>query len=184
MLSIPRLMFWSVLIVCPIAGALTLTVDLHNVTFPYPVVQNSEGTTVGVDDDTHCTEDPNWLVPAFPTIFIYDRICKDALAKAFKDLTSFDLDMEYEFLNRGATAQTTKPQIQVPRKYVASRYSRRTGQEQLCSMVIPCIIHHHTDKTCSLSRTWYPYTFLHRCNCYDRLRGSRRPTARTASRAF
>ena len=42
------------------------------------------------------------------------------------DLRSYSLTTEYEFLDRGAMAQTTRPKIPLPRKYVAGMWNSAT----------------------------------------------------------
>ena len=106
----------------------TLTLNLYNVSSPSFGSQDSNSTAVNVDAHVHCTGDPNWLVPAFPNIDSYDRSCQNALKKAVADLISYGVDTEFEFLNRGATAQTSKPQIELPRKYIASKLTHLIKQ--------------------------------------------------------
>lgn len=68
----------------------------------------------------NCTTNNSWLAPRFGDIEDYAFTCHDALFKARMDpaFNPFDLDTEYEFLNRGAIARTLKPKIHLPRKYV------------------------------------------------------------------
>ena len=122
MIALASLALWSIIAICPLAPARALVLNLYNVTSPGSASQDSKQPTVGVDADTHCTNDPNWLAPAFPTIARYEITCQAALFKARRDLASYGLDTEYELLDRDATAQTTRPQIRLPRKYVASEY--------------------------------------------------------------
>ena len=114
------LALWSIFTFCPFISALTL--NLHNITSPNLATQNSSGFAVGVNPNVHCTKDRNWLVPNYPNILYYDYMCQNAMAHAIRELYSHGVDTEFEFLDRGASAQTTRPQIQLPRKYVASKY--------------------------------------------------------------
>ena len=119
----------SLLTLCPSAHALAL--NLLNVTSSDSAFPPSSNLTLGVGPNQHCTKDPTWLIPAFPDIRWYQTTCQNALFKADKDLASFGLDTEFEFLTRGAIPQTTKPQIQLPRKYVASKYDVLTRKPRL-----------------------------------------------------
>lgn len=114
------LALWSIFAFCPFVSALTLS--LYNVTSPNLAFHNSSGFAVGVNPNVHCTKDPNWLVPSYPNILSYDYMCQNAMASAIRELYSHGPETEFEFLDRGASAQTTRPQIQLPRKYVASEY--------------------------------------------------------------
>ena len=114
------LALWSIFAWCPFVRALTL--NLYNNTSPNLASQNSGDFAAGISPNLHCTKDPNWLVPTYPNILSYDFMCQTALAHAVRELSSHGLDTEFEFLDRGSSAQTTKPQIQLPRKYVASKY--------------------------------------------------------------
>lgn len=125
MIALASLALWSIIAICPLVPAHALVLNLYNVTSPASASPDSNQPTFGVDADTHCTNDPKWLAPAFPTIPLYDFTCQAALFKARRDLASYGLDTEYELLDRDATAQTTRPQIRLPRKYVASEYSYR-----------------------------------------------------------
>lgn len=118
------LAFYCIVAICPLTRAFAL--NLHSVTSLGLVSQNNSDLTVGVNPNVHCTRDPNWLIPAFPDIRNYDSPCQNALAKASQELRSHGLDTEFEFLDRGATAQTTKPQIQLPRKYIVGKYCTLT----------------------------------------------------------
>ena len=71
----------------------------------------------------HCTTDPGWLARGFPIVPTYEYMCFAATQKATMDLRSYSLTTEYEFLDRGATAQTTRPKIPLPRKYVAGMWN-------------------------------------------------------------
>lgn len=119
MTALSYLALWSIVTFCPVASALAL--NLYNLTPPVLTSLNSSNLTVGVNANVHCTKDPNWFVPAFPDNPSYVSMCQKAKNKAIFDLASHGLDTEFEFLDRGATAQTTEPQIQLPRKYVASK---------------------------------------------------------------
>lgn len=127
MIVLLYLALWPLVTFCPLARAASL--GLYNVTSPGLASQNSNDLTVGVNADVHCTKDANWLIPAFPNILSYDSMCQNAMGKAINELASHGLDTEFEFLDRGATAQTTKPQIQLPRKYVVSKYCNLTEQD-------------------------------------------------------
>ena len=74
----------------------------------------------------HCTTDPGWLARGFPILPTYEYMCSAAAQKATMDLRSYSLTTEYEFLDRGATAQTMKPKIPLPRKYVAGMWNTAT----------------------------------------------------------
>ena len=124
MIALSRLAFWPLVSYYPLASGLPL--NLYDVVSPSLVSHNSSGSTVSVSANVHCTKDPNWLIPAFPNIQYYDLTCQDALGKAVKELASHGLDTEFEFLDRGVTAQTTNPQIRLPRKYVVSKYCNLT----------------------------------------------------------
>ena len=128
MITFPYLALWSVITLCPVGR--TLTLNLYNVTSPGSASQNSNDLAVGVDADTHCTQDPNWLIPAFPSIPAYDNQCQVAMLKAVRDLTSYGLDTEFELLNRGAIPKTPMPKVLLPRKYVASEYCSFTASDQ------------------------------------------------------
>lgn len=80
-------------------------------------------TDVNVGLNAHCTTDKSWLIPRFDEIWWYDSVCQSALLKVIRDpaLGPPHLDIEHEFLDRDATAQTTKPKIQLPRKYTFSK---------------------------------------------------------------
>ena len=71
----------------------------------------------------HCTTDPGWLARGFPILPTPVSMCFAASQKATMDLRSYSLTTEYEFLDRGATAQTTRPRIPLPRKYVAGMWN-------------------------------------------------------------
>ena len=118
MVALLALAFPSMLTLSPFAQALVL--DLYNVNSSDLAFTTGSYPSVGVSPNVHCTKDPTWLIPAFPSISTYDSTCQKALAKAIRDLTTYELDTEYEFLTRGAAPQTAGPQLQLPRKYVAS----------------------------------------------------------------
>ena len=124
MIALSRLALWLVTIY-PLASALP-ALNLYDVVSPDLVLYNSSETSVSVSANVHCTKDPNWLIPAFPKILQYDYACQTALEKAIRELTSYGLDTEVEFLDRSATAQTSNPQIRLPRKYVVSKYFNLT----------------------------------------------------------
>ena len=127
MTTFSSLALWSIVAVCPLARALTL--NLYNVTSPGSMSQDSQEPTVGADADTHCTKDPDWLIPAFPSIHSYDLMCQAAMAKAIRDLTLYGLDTDFELLAQGSIAQTRRPKIRLPRRYVASKYREVTKRK-------------------------------------------------------
>ena len=108
--------FTSLLPFCPSAYALAL--NLLNIT--------SSDSLGNIVPNVHCTNDPTWLIPAFPDIRYYDDACQRAMFKAREDLWTYGPYVEHEFLTRGATPQTTKPQIVLPRKYVVRKYNDLT----------------------------------------------------------
>ena len=104
MIGLASLALWSFIAVCPPAPARALVLNLYNVTSPGSASHDSKQPTFGVNADTHCTNDPNWLAPAFPTISLYNSTCQTALFKGKKELVLCGLDIEYELLERDATA--------------------------------------------------------------------------------
>lgn len=114
------LALWFIFAFCPFVR--TLTLNLYNITSANLASQNSSGLAIGVNPNVHCTKDPNWLIPTYTNILSYDSTCQRAMAAAIRELYSHGLDTEFEFLDRGASAQTTRPQIQLPRKYVVGKY--------------------------------------------------------------
>lgn len=122
MVALPGLAFWPIVTVCSLAHALTL--DLYNVTSPGSISQDKEQR-----GDTYCTKDPAWLLTPFHSIGSYDFMCQAALTKAIRDLTLFGMDIDYELLSRNAIAQTTKPKIRLPWRYVAGKYCKVTRHE-------------------------------------------------------
>lgn len=84
-------------------------------TEPIPAISNlTDGSTA------HCTTEKTWISPSVSQLDFYRYSCLDALEMADKDLRllgRYQLDTEYEFLDRGATPQTTKPQTKLPEKY-------------------------------------------------------------------
>jgi hypothetical protein len=98
-----------------------LVLDLGNITQSLTSNQNVANLTIAAN--AHCTTDNSWLAPRFDDIDDYDFTCHDALFKARMDpvFNPFNLDTELEFLDRGATAQTTKPKIRLPRKYTVCK---------------------------------------------------------------
>ena len=126
MIALLALAIPFILTLCPFAHALVL--DLLNINSSDQAIPPSSDPTLGVDANVHCTRDPTWLIPAFPDARYYDNTCQNALFKAEADLNKYQLDTEYEFLTRGATAQTTKPQIQLPRKYIACKFDDLTNK--------------------------------------------------------
>ena len=140
---VPRVSRGLWFILSSVCIAHTLTLNLHNVSSPSFGSQDSNS-----DAHVHCTRDPNWLVPAFPNIKSYDRSCRNALKKAADDLISYGVDTEFEFLTRGATAQTSKPQIELPRKYVASKLTNLIKQGSDQTGETNCAIHEDTNKKC------------------------------------
>ena len=122
MIILSCLILWYILIFSPLTGALVL--ELYNVSDPSQASPHGSNHTVGVDDYVHCTRDPSWILPGFPNFVDYHRECSNAWGKAIQDLNKIGFrhgyDTEFEFLDRGSPAQTTKPQILLPRKFVAS----------------------------------------------------------------
>lgn len=118
MIGPSRLAPLFILTICPLTRALIL--NPHNISSPSSLAsQDSGNLTAAVNAAVQCTTDPRWLTPAFPSFPSYELTCQAAMEKAYIDLAFYDLDAEYEFLDRGATAQTTKPKVALPRKYVA-----------------------------------------------------------------
>ena len=104
-----RLALSSIFIICSIARALIPNFyNISSLSSPPAVV--------------HCTADPRWLARGFPSLPTYESMCFAATQKATMDLRTYSLTTEYEFLDRGATAQTTRPKISLPRKYVAGMW--------------------------------------------------------------
>lgn len=122
MVAFPSLALWSIITACPLAGALTL--NLYNVTSPDSLYQDKQQPS-----DTYCTKDSAWLLTPFHSIASYDFTCQAALAKAIRDLALFGMDIEYELLSRNAIAQTTRPKIRLPRRYVAGKYCKVTRHD-------------------------------------------------------
>lgn len=98
-----------------------LVLDLGNITQSLTSNQNVANLTIAAN--AHCTTDDSWLAPRFDDINDYDFMCHDALFEARMDpvFNPFNLDTALEFLDRGATAQTTKPKIHLPRKYTVCK---------------------------------------------------------------
>lgn len=119
MITPSSLTLWTVLALSPFAHALALNL------IPVPSIatapaSGSNSSVVGAgNSNAHCTKDPTWLAPGFTKFSLYDFMCQDAMNAARRELASHGMDTEFEFLDRGAAAQTSKPQIQLPRKYVA-----------------------------------------------------------------
>ncbi|KAL8722520.1 MAG: hypothetical protein Q9181_007470, partial [Wetmoreana brouardii] len=84
--------------------------------------ENTAGNLTFPPPNAHCTTLPSWTIPPFSRISSYDILCQHALMLAQNELASHGLDTEFEFLDRSAPpgGQTTKPKIQLPRKYTAS----------------------------------------------------------------
>ena len=135
MIALSRLALWLLVTFYPLASALP-ALNLYDVVSPGLVLSNNSETGVSVSANVHCTKDPNWLVPAFPNIIYYDYACQNAMAKAASELISYGLDTELEFLDRSATAQTSNPQIRLPRKYVVTP---RGMQSASCTVAIAMI---------------------------------------------
>lgn len=106
------------LTICPLARTLILNLPSTS-PLSSAIPQKSGNITAAVNGAVHCTTSPLWLAPAFPSFPSYEFMCEAAMEKAKRDLMSYDMDTEYEFLDRDATAQTTRPTIELPRKYVA-----------------------------------------------------------------
>lgn len=98
-----------------------LVLDLGNITQSLTSTQNVTNLTTAAYAD--CTTDNSWLEPRFGDIEDYGFTCHDALFKARMDpaFNPFDPDTELEFLDRGAIAQTTKPRVHLPRKYIVCK---------------------------------------------------------------
>jgi len=103
------------------ASSHALVLDLGNIT--RSVTSNQNVTDLTIAANAHCTTDDSWLASRFDDIEDYDFMCHDALFKARMDpaFNPFNLDTKLEFLDRGATAQTTKPKIHLPRKYTVCK---------------------------------------------------------------
>ena len=129
MYALSYLALWSFTKFCPVASI--LAVNLRNDTSLRLAPHNGSDLTVGVYPNVHCTKDPNWFGPASFENPSYESMCQKAMDKAIDDLVSHGLDTEFEFLDRGATAQTTGPQIQLPRKYVAGKYRTLTPSTEM-----------------------------------------------------
>lgn len=122
MVALPSLALWSIVTVCPLARALTL--NLYNVTSTGLLSQDMQQPS-----ETHCTKDSAWLFTPFHSIASYDFMCQAALTDAIRDLTLLGMDTEFEVLSRNTIAQTTKPKIRLPRRYVAGKYCKVTRHE-------------------------------------------------------
>ena len=105
MIGRSRLALSFIFTVCSLARA--LIPNLYN-------ISSLSSPPAGV----HCTTDPGWLARGFPSLPTYESMCFAATQKATMDLRSYSLTTGYEFLDRGATAQTTRTRILLPRKYV------------------------------------------------------------------
>lgn len=122
MVGVLSLVLCSIVTICPFAS--TLTLSLHNVTFPSSISPYKEEPP-----DTHCTKNSAWFLTPFHSIASYDYMCQAALTNAVRDLTLFGMDIEYELLSRDAVAQTTKLKIRLPRRYVACKYRKVTRHD-------------------------------------------------------
>ncbi|KAL9024922.1 MAG: hypothetical protein Q9196_006158 [Gyalolechia fulgens] len=74
------------------------------------------------ESDLHCTSDNTWKSPFFDDLREYQLGCKEAARMARKDLwldRHYELEEEYEFLDRGAKGQTIKRPIRLPKIYTA-----------------------------------------------------------------
>ena len=163
MIALLALAFPFIVTLCPFAHALVL--DLLNVSSSDMAIPPSSDPTLGVDPNVHCTRDPTWLVPTFPDIRYYDHTCQNAMFKATQDLTTYELNAEYEFLTRGAINQTTNQQIQLPRKYVFCKYDDLTIKLGQREDVTPP--RRSTDKRISPSNVQAPTSYMRCCNRYD-----------------
>ena len=81
-----------------------------NVTF----IHTTNNLTVGAN--AHCTKENSWTIPGFD-FGNYHYSCQEAMRRAQHDIARYGLDTDVEFLDQGATAQTTKPKVFLPRKY-------------------------------------------------------------------
>ena len=87
-----------------------------------PITQAQSSTNLTIGPNTHCTQDPSWLATGSDDIAKYRLDCQNAINYAWEELGQHGMTTEFEFLARGAPAQTTKPKIQLPRKYTACMY--------------------------------------------------------------
>lgn len=132
MYALSYLALWFIVNFYPVVC--TLALNVHNITSLGLAPHNDNDLTVGVNPNVHCTKDPNWFVPASSENPSYEPMCQKAMNKAISDLASHGLDTEFEFLDLGATAQTTGPQIQLPRKYVASKNRNLTPSTKMLTI--------------------------------------------------
>ena len=79
-------------------------------------------TNLTATNNAHCTIDDSWKIQPFNDIRLYDPSCQHSMLLAIAEIGAHALDTEMEFLDRNAHAQTTKPKIQLPRKYTASMF--------------------------------------------------------------
>ena len=103
-----------------ISFSCALVIDLGETGLAISSSQNM--TNLTVTHNAHCTIDDSWKIQPFDDIRLYDSSCQMSMALALAEIGAHALDTEVEFLDRNADAQTTKPKIQLPRKYTASMF--------------------------------------------------------------
>ena len=103
-----------------ISFSCALVIDLGDTGLAISSSQNKANMTV--THNAHCTIDDSWKIQPFNDIGRYDSPCQQSMALAIAEIGTHGLDTEIEFLDRNADAQTTKPKIQLPRKYIASMF--------------------------------------------------------------
>lgn len=120
MKSLLILSFHLLPLLCPLTPAFLLSPN--NLIRPQPLNLTNNFANLTVGGNAHCTQDSSWLIAPYENITRYRLSCQNAMAQAIRELSDHGMDTEFEFLDRGATAQTSKPRIELPRKYIYSEY--------------------------------------------------------------
>lgn len=137
MVSLTSLLNLLILVYPPFSYSRTL--EVGNLTQSFI---STHHTNVTVTVNAHCTTDESWLLPRYDKVRWYRPACRNALDKARSDpvfdlpndpnnLGEADINTDHEFLDHDATAQTTNPQIRLPRKYTACKQSSFSSRIRL-----------------------------------------------------